>query len=314
MIALVAAAWAASVAVVDFDGYGVSTEDARIVSEDLRVALLARGVLDPLSGEDMADGASRGQDAALRRARELVAEGRRAMAAEDPDAAVAAVEEALALHATARSAVGHREELADAWVLFGSGLLELGRGGEAYGAFTEAVGVYPGYAAARGSGVSPGVAELLRAADAARAEAAREDRDGAEVARIAEALQVDFVVTGWVSGDGRMRALLWRNGRAVGDAEGILSDVPPPSSDATVREVARVLTSAAAPPKQSVEPAEAAPRPANEVPVTDRWWFWTGIVAVVGGAGAAVGIVLYEPAPEVVEEPDTYTVAVALPP
>ncbi|MFN7144515.1 MAG: hypothetical protein ACK4YP_12125, partial [Myxococcota bacterium] len=195
---------AATVAVVDFDGYGVSFSDAQTATQGVRDAFLEAGVLDPLSGSDIADGVSKGQDDALRRARDLVSEGRRLYTTGDAAAAVGPLEDAIGLHEGALSDVGRRPELADAVFLHGLALLKTGDATDAKLRFAEAAALVPHYAKERGTRMSSEAAGLLAAAEDALAKGPRKARPADEVGRIAEALDVDYVVTGWVSADGAL--------------------------------------------------------------------------------------------------------------
>jgi hypothetical protein len=48
-------------------------------------------------------------------------------------------------------------------------------------------------------------------------------------------------------------------------------------------------------------------------PLAERWWFWSLLFVVAGGATAGAAVALQQPAPEVTTLPDTYTVTVAAP-
>jgi hypothetical protein len=325
MFAFLGVAHAASVAVLDFDGYGVSRDEALAASEALRERFLAEGLLDPLSGSDIAGGVSRGQDTALRRARELVGAARSALDGGDTEGAVALLDEAIALHERAWSDVGRRAELADARWLCALALLKAGRATEARAHAAEAVFLHPRYGRDRASQATGLAAELLRDAEAEVARAPRRVRPAADLADIGETLEVDFVVAGWLADDGRVRARLYAGPRLLGEATATLDQLPPLREDPAWTSLALELGGAAGAvpvvepedaPDLDEEPARATDDPVARKPagtrVTDQWWFWTGAFLAVGGAGTLVGYALWEPPVEVVDAPDTWTVRVAV--
>lgn len=261
-LALLSAASAATVAVLDFDGYGVAFSDAQTAAQGVRDAFLEGGVLDPLSGSDIADGVSKGQDDALRTARELVAEGRRLYTAGDAAGALSPLIEAVRLHDTAFSDVGRRTELADATFLLGLCFQKAGQSGEARIRFAEAAALVPAYAKERGTRMSADAAKLLAAAEDAYAKGPRKARPADEVGRIAEALNVDYVITGWVAADGSLSARMYSGGDLISEATGNLEETPPLPVDAAYNDVVRRLAEGGASAPIAVEPVvEAEPDP-----------------------------------------------------
>lgn len=353
MIWLFGVASAATVAVIDFDGYGVSFEDAQTATQGVRDAFLEGGALDPLSGSDIADGVAKGADADLRHARELVAEARGRYRSGDASGALTLLTEALEMHRRALSDVGRRPELADAHYLLGLCLIKVGRASDARAHMVEATWLFPRYAKDRASDVPAAAAEMLAAAEAARTP--RRARTTDQVATIAAGLAVDFVVTGSIEADGRVRTRLYAAERLVDEATATLSELPVLPIDDAYGVIARELAGAvgAAPePVLGPVPAAAAiseeeaedldreasgdPAPPTVVaeesgprtgktrirdagamrydhPVTETWWFWTAVVVVASGGGAALGVALYEPPVETVVVPDTWSVSVAVP-
>jgi hypothetical protein len=241
MLLFVSLASAATVAVLDFDGQGVSFTDAETVTQGVRDAFLGEGALDPLSGSDIADGVSKGQDDALRRARDLVAEGRRRYSSGDAAGALAPLTEAIGLHQAAFSDVGRRPELADADFLLGLCLLKAGRSTDAHDRFAEAVALVPHYAQERGTKMSDTAAGLLAEAEQAWAAGPRHTRSAAEAGRIGDALNVDYVVTGSVDGQGAVSARMYGDGRLVAEVKGTLEELPPLPVDGAYSDLARRL-------------------------------------------------------------------------
>lgn len=245
LLALATLASAATVAVLDFDGYGVGFADAQTVTQAVRDAFLGEGLLDPLSGSDIAEGAAKGQDAGLRRARERVAEARRRCDGGDPAGAAGPLLEAIALHDVARSDVGRRPELADAWYLHAVCLQQAGREAEARAAFVEVAWLHPRYGRERAASPPAAAQEALRAAEDGLARAPRRIRPAAEVGEIGAALGVDFVVTGAVEADGRVKTRLYAKGRLLGEAGATLAQIPPLPVDDAYTTLARELAASA---------------------------------------------------------------------
>ena len=263
MLLLAGLASAATVAVLDFDGYGLSFSDAQTVTQGVRDAFLEGGTLDPLSGSDIADGVSKGDDDTLRRARELVSEGRRLYTAGDSTGALAPLAEAIRLHDAAFSDVGRRPELADATFLRGLCLLKAGQASEAKAAFAAAAALVPGYAKERGTRMSSDAAGLLSAAEGTVAKGTRAARDPGEVGRIGEILAVDYVVTGWVSAGGEISARMYASGELVSEVKVVLEETPPLPVDGAYTALVRDLAvgSAGAPVAVAAAVAEEEPDP-----------------------------------------------------
>jgi hypothetical protein len=363
MILLAGIASAATVAVLDFDGYGVSFTDASTATQGVRDAFLEGGTLDPLSGSDIADGVSRGQDDALRRARDRVAEARRLYAAGDAAGALAPLAEAIELHEGAFSDVGRRPELADATFLYAQCLLKAGRTTDARAHISAAAALVPDYARERGTRMSSEAAAMLASAEEALAKGPKRARTAGEIGRIAESLSVDYVVTGWVSVDGTVSARLYAGDALVAEARTTLEERPPsPIDPAYAALVARLGEGGAARPEP--DPSDALPEDEREAldadeivdldepdartsggrdptvratsgrptkttekvqirgggpivaprPVVERWWFWTGAIAVAGGGAFGLWYALTPPPVEYREEPDSWSVTVTTPP
>jgi hypothetical protein len=95
-----------------------------------------------------------------------------------------------------------------------------------------------------------------------------------------------------------------------GDPEAIDPDAP----DARARD-ARVEAPDArgSPDARPVRIRERGSIRYDDRPVTARWWFWTGIVAVVGGSTAAAWVLAQPPEVVTVENPDVWSVTVTTP-
>lgn len=286
MIALCAAAFAASIAVVDLEG-PLPHEVTVAASEALREAFLTDGRLSSVSGLDIADGVSAQDEAALREGRDAAAEARRLWLGGDPEAALPRAEAAVSAHVQALSHVGRRAELADAWFLVGVCNAELGATSEAQAAFSRVLTLVPDYAQTRATRVGGVALEALSSA--------RPDGwvlEEAVLARVRARLGVDWVLSGRLNEDGELTLMLTGEGGAS-----LISGSLGAPQTVVARTFAQTLATAD-------EPAEVGPRR-----LTERWWFWTGTAAVLGGAGA-LGYALWEPAPVEVQGPDTYSVRV----
>ena len=161
---LVGAAGAATVAVVDFEAWGVTHDDADLATEGVRSALLAAGKLDSLAGSDISDGVSAAAEGELRSARSHAAEARRLYLSGDYGGAVSAASLAVEEHLAAHSNVGRRAELADAWYILGVANLQRQQRLDASEAFLHVGALYPHYLEERATNVPPDARPLLAAA------------------------------------------------------------------------------------------------------------------------------------------------------
>lgn len=320
MLLLASTAVAATVAVLDFWGPEVAAEDAAAAAEALRAALLASGVHDPMSGPDIADGVSAGREAQLRSARARYAEARRLYEEGQPGLAHLALVEAVDGLVAARSAVGRREELADAWYLDGLCALDLGDTVGARKDFAAALRLVPDYDRTRLAEAPSAVAPLFRAArQQVRTEApplpARE-----EIAAMATRLHVDFVVVGVVDADGQLALQVHDEaGTEVGELRARLGSLPPRATDPALGDLARKLEKAfepalrSSPPPRAAAPVEAEVSEEGPPSIATRWWFWLAILGLAGGAGAAVALSLDPAEPgTTTTTPDSWSIHVEL--
>jgi len=317
-LAYLKSAMAASVAVVDFQSFGVSYDDSIYATEGVRTAILMSGDLELLSGSDVAAGVSASVEADLRAAREHAADARRLYLVEDYDGAVQAANVAVQEHRAAFSQIGRRPELADAWYTLGLACIKTGLTTDAAAAFAEVIALYPDYLSSRASNV-PGSARAMME-EAAQSSPGPSRISAEQVAQVRSALNVDWVVTGSVDAGGELVARLWGPddadaARIYTEVSGNFVPVPVPETsevyDTIAASIARAAVVKAVVPAAEPEPApvavvEAAPR---QTGLTQKWWFWTGAAALAGG-GALVGYALWEPAPYVIPGPDTWSVRI----
>lgn len=316
MLLFIGLAHAATVAVVDFQAWGVGHDDAEFATEGVRSALLNAGVLDSLPGSDISDGVSASTESELRAARAHAAEARRLYLSGDFEGAVTAASQAVEEHATALSDVGRRPELADAWYTLGVANVKLQRNIEASEAFLHVGALYPGYLEERASN-PPAAAKPLLAA--AQREAGRSQLRADEIAQVRSLLHVDWIVTGAVTEEGELVVQIWGPAssdgvRVYADLKGYFLPVPvPEQSDVFVTVAADIGRRAVLPDvvvaASEEERVEASPSGPRRHAVTSQWWFWAGAGAVAGG-GALVGYAFWEPAPVQVPGDDTWSVKV----
>lgn len=318
---LVPAAWATTVAVIDLVGVDVPSADLGVAAEGVRSALLAEGDLDPISGADIADGVSHGLDDTLQTARSSLDEARRLYADGDALTARDRLFEARKRFVKARSDVGRRAELADAWFVDGLCALDLGDAVRAREDFAEALRLVPDYDTTRISKLPTAALPLLSAARDQVRNKPPSLPTGDSVATIASLLDADYVATGRLSADGTVSIQVYTaDGTRIGRVEAHAADVPVDAGDPAWRVLAQGIanrvklatptTTTAAPPPPVDEEEEALP---EERPLVQRWWFWAGVVAILGGGAAGLAVAL-QPAP--VEEQSSaasYDVTVELP-
>lgn len=324
MLLLAALAQAATVAVLDLDGYGVSHAEAAQVAEGLRDALQQDGRLDPISGADVADGIATANEAALREARERVAEARRLQARGDCEGALDPARVAIERYGQALADLGHREELADAWGLLGRCLVATGNEVDARTALQAAVRLWPGYAREKAAAVGGTFYVLAGKAQVALEAGPRRSPDPDRLARAQEALGVDALVVGWLDRQGRVHAELWDEGERRESADVVLVTMPPLAADTAYPRLAARLAEGLptrgggrAEPARTVRAPEVPEAPTaerEERAVVRRWWFWTGAFLLLGGGGAAVAAAVVEPAPVVVVEAPSWAVTVVVEP
>lgn len=329
---------AAPIALLALDGRGVDAEVAQDVTSALQDAMVADGRLDVMLAAPIADALGVDHEADLKKARERVAAGRKSYESSATPAAITALTEAIELHRVAGSAWVRRAELADAHWLLALCLLRDGKVLEGRAELEQVARLWPGYGRTRGSG--SGVA--ARVLDEVEAGLARESwtipsdeiLDG-----LFRDLEPEWLAVGVVDAAGSVSVhLLERTGNgarvdgvvalpvdslefayasiasAIAEVTGGVDE--PPEDEPIEAALARSTDSTAAAPPDSGRPVTIRERGTiryDDRPVTAKWWFWTSVVAVLGGT-SAVAIVLAQP-PTVVEvqNPDTYTISVATP-
>jgi hypothetical protein len=344
LFALIPAALADSVAVLPLDGRGVSGEEAAAATEVLRDTLGLEGLQVPL-GTEMAAALTAGHEDALQTARTRYAEGRAALAKARPADAVRVLDESARLHITAGSAWARRIELADvAWSL-AEARLAAGDPLAAREDLTALAQFWPAYAASHPA-VKGTAARMLAEVDEGLARTPWSPPDEGTLAGLLAAAGTDALVLGSVNAGGAVRLLVY-----TGEAsnEEVTASVQLPVNpaglewEALAGQVATLLRSDTAPAAAAptaTGPALTAERGTTTArepevsrsgrdetvrirtvrgsdptatPITSRWWFWVGMVALVGG-GTSAAVAAAQPAPVVTEyETPSYAVVVTPP-
>jgi hypothetical protein len=350
-ILLASTALAASVAVLPLDGRGVSGEAAATATDTLRDALGLERVDVPFAST-VASALASGHEQELESARTKYAEGRSLLSRGKAKEAAAALDESARLHVAAGSSWSRREELADvAWSL-AEARLALGDTLGAREDLTALARFWPGYAAGHPAVKGTG-ARMLAEVESGVARTPWSPPDAPVVASLFAALDADAIVVGSLSGEGALHLAVYeREGDThVVDATVAIPVNPAGLDWEDVAGRVAGLVAAPAAPAGSIAAADGEPEASDERtaatsqrdvaastraglfgrdrdepvrirtravrtedgPITGRWWFWVGLVALVGG-GTSAAIVAAQPAPEVtVHEPAEWTVVVTPP-
>jgi len=232
---------AAEVAVLDFDSFGLTHDEASLVSQGFRDAFLEEGRFFPLEGYDISDRLASGREEDLSRARFLVAEARTKLNAGRATQAIQMLEEAESLHRSAGSHIARRAQLSDVYFFLGQAQLRTNRGRDAQESFQKMLKTYPAYQEIRAANVSTSVASAIERAEATRLGQRRDLRDAGEVQSIANRLGVSVVVVGVVDSNGQLHVRLIQEGRIQGEIRKQLQDVPPFPGDPIYLEMIKEL-------------------------------------------------------------------------
>ncbi len=362
-----------TIAVLDLDGYDISFDDAQVMTQGLRDGFLEEGTFDPLTGYDISEGMSAGQDAGIRQAREHLAQARTKMDAGDASGALRLLAEVLSLHEAAWSWVGRRPELADAHYYTAIALAKLGRNTDATSHLVECLYLHPGYHQDRAASPQANVVRLFAEAAAQLNQAERRTVPGARTASIGERLGARYVVSGYVVGDGTVHVSLFQDGRLITEATDYAEALPLYPGDPFFYDLAVLLVgneanaagSAATMPIGTPSTAEPSFNDFHEIPdvepsepsghismgsvgtsdgghltdqgsaygsntrrrqrgsehkvrgvryerkpVTETWWFWTGVTVAVAGGGLGLYFLLRDDtsSPPQTLDSDSYTI------
>lgn len=227
LFTLLSAALAQDVAVMDFDGYGLPYDEVQMGAQGFRDAFLEDGSWFPLSEYEIANRLAQGHEAGISEARRLVAQARTELDKGNNDRALELLKQALELHDAAGSAWARRPEAADVHTFMGQALLARGRKAEAVDQLVEALYLYPGYPDHRATSLSPQLAQAFDEAEARLDEAGPRKHSVSELDGLAERLDVEAVVVGYVSLDGVVYARMIQHGALAGEVRQEMMVVPP---------------------------------------------------------------------------------------
>jgi len=222
---------AGEVAVLQFDGYGVSFDDASLVSEGLRAAFLEVGDYFPVEAWDVSERIATSSNPDLTAARSEYAEGVAQFRAGRYQSAITNFEASIDSHNRCGSQYARREQLADVYFHLGRSQVRLGQSTSAGRSFEQVVRLYPQYLETRhrsgSDSLTSSVRSTMNSASSAVAASPRTLPTEEEVQELASNINVDAVVVGYITSEGQIFAQMISNGRIVGDVSDVSPDVPP---------------------------------------------------------------------------------------
>ncbi len=233
-------AQASTVAVLEFDGYGVSYDDASLVSQGLRDAFLETSWL-PLSDFDIADRLSAGHEGDISSARRLVSDARGALDRGQASTALSKLRQAQKLHLSAGSDIGRRPELADVSFFLARAYLSLGRRSDAKKALVDCLYLFPGYPDHRAPSMSSGLRSLFAEAGRQVENSPKRILNSDDAARIQDRLNADALVVGYLTSDGTVYARFTRDTTIEAEVSKSSGEVPPFPGQPIYGQLAREL-------------------------------------------------------------------------
>lgn len=272
------------IAVVPLDGApGTSSRDLEVVARGLAEAMAADPDLLVVSGPALVGRITTLKQRALQEARDATSEGALLLVEGAPDIGIAFLEEAVAAHDRAGSAVVRRDEMADAAFALAKAWLQTGRDDEAAGVLELALRLSPDYLDIHPDQVDPRLRALARRVETSLADRQprRLSADGARA--LAADLDADRIAHGFVLADGSMTIILHgADGAEVAAVRAAGPFAAPRLGDPRYRELTAPLIDAAlgrptAPPPP---PARRKGRATAAILVT------TAVLAGAGGAAA----------------------------
>jgi len=233
---------AEEIAVLDFDGYGVSFDDASLVSQGFRDAFLEEGSFFPLEAFDITERLAQGFEADIAQARQLVGSARTSIGAGNYSRGLSLLDQARQLHESAGSALANRPEMADVYFFQGQAYMKLGQRSRAVTSFEKCLWLYPGYGETRArSGNSSQVMSALEEAAGRQTSADRRKLGPEMAARLAARLDVGAVVSGYLDETGVIYARMTRGSRLVGELRRRSEEIPPFPGDPIYLQMVKEL-------------------------------------------------------------------------
>jgi hypothetical protein len=222
---------AGEVAVLQFDGYGVSFDDASLVSEGVRSAFLEVGDYFPVEAWDFSERMADSTDPTLREARSKYAEGVVEFRAGRYRSSISSFEASIDAHMSVGSHYARREQLADVYFHIGRAQFQIGASTGAMQSFEHVARLYPQYLETRHRGANDSLSGSVRAmisrASSELDAAPRSLPSEVDLQEIALSINVDAIVAGYISADGQIFAQMVSRGRIIGDVNEVSQDVPP---------------------------------------------------------------------------------------
>ena len=333
-------------ALLTLEGRGVDAATAQDATDALRDALVADGRIDVMLATPIAEAFATGHETDLKTAREGFASGRRAYDSSDSAGAISALTEAIRLHKLSGSAWVRRAELADARWLMALCLLREGRVLDGRDQLVDVATLWPGYGASRGAG-SAVATRMLAEVEEGLAKASWQPPSEAVLDTLFRVLDPGWLAVGALDAAGAVSVHVVGYDGSERLVEGEVS-LPVDSLEESWTDIAAQIAEwvgvpeddeAFAPPEDPDDEREDASEAPDRLvpiasfgpgdggvkirergtiryddgPVTAKWWFWTAIVAAVGGTTAAAYVLAQPPELVQVQDPDALSVTVAIP-
>jgi hypothetical protein len=306
------------IAILDFDGYGVTWTDTQSAADGLRAALLSSGKLQPLTGAEISRRMLGEGQAELNQARRLVAEARQRVAADEQEEALSLFAEALAIHDALGSGVCRRPEVADIFGWSAIAMAKMGWDDEALAYMVEALALYPRWHEDRTSELTPALRGAFEAATGVLDGAPRRVEPATGLDATIATLGTPRLVLGRLERDGSVVLQVFEGTVHRGALAAQAASLPLTQSDPVFRDLARRLerTFPVAPMVVDAAPGVAQPTAPTPVPTEPeilartRWWLWPVVLGTTAGGGALIGATLVSPPPTYEVIPPSWVVTV----
>ncbi|TVQ87351.1 MAG: hypothetical protein EA397_18715 [Deltaproteobacteria bacterium] len=198
------------VAIVPLDGVpGTSFRDLEVFVRGLAEAMAVEPQLSVVSGSELVNRLTEGNQRSLLEARDAMTEGVLLLAEGDPDIGISFLEEAVAAHDRAGSAVARREEMADSAFALAKAWLETGKRSEAAEVLALALRLVPDYLDVHPDAIDADLRELAREVEVSLFDRPprRLSRSGAQ--KLGDDLQADRLIHGLVQPRGDLSLSLY---------------------------------------------------------------------------------------------------------
>jgi hypothetical protein len=286
------------IAVLDFDGYGVNWTDTQSAADGLRAALLSGGQLRPLTGAEISRRMLGDRQDQLNLARQLMADARLRLDADEREEALALLAEALGLHDSLGSGVCRRPEVADVFGWSAITMAELGWEAESLAYMIEALALYPRWQQDRASGLSTEVLASFVDANHVLLASPRRVVPAIGLQAAIDILATPRLVLGRLELDGSLVLQVFDGTTHRGELAARAQSLPLTQSDPVFHDLARRL--------ERLFPTAATP----EIQERKRWWVWPLVLGTTAGGGALIAATLVTPPPIYEVVPPSWSVTV----